>query len=192
MTDVWSEDIEIVLENIRQNCVLLSKNHKQRYYLFKSYLKYFRIPLICLSALNSIFAVGLQPYMIQSTISIINCFISLICGIITSVELYLGVQKQMENEFISSKSYYLLGIDIFKTLSLNREHRTIGGLVYLEEKYNEYCKLIESTNLTTKRIKDKLAPVEEKMLELTQQPSSPEKPNNGSQDSSEISSIEIV
>jgi hypothetical protein len=167
MKEEWSEDIESVLENIRLNCVVLSDNHKKRFYTFKGYLKYFRIPLICLSALNSIFAVGLQPYMVQSTISMINCFISLICGIITSIELYLAVQKQMENEFIASKNYYLLGIDIFKTLSLNRNHRTIGGSVYLEEKYNEYCKLIESTNLTTKKIKDKLAPVEEKMLELS-------------------------
>ena len=186
MTDVWSDDIENVLENIRINCVLLSENHKKRYYLFKSYLKYFRIPLICLSAMNSIFAVGLQPYMIQSTISIINCLISLICGIITSIELYLAVQKQMENEFISSKNYYLLGIDIFKTLSLNREHRTIGGLVYLEEKYNEYCKLIESTNLTTKRIKDKLSPVEEKMIELGSPSKSDSKTASLDNDSIEI------
>jgi hypothetical protein len=186
MTDVWSDDIEQVLENIRLNCVLLSENHKKRYYLFKSYLKYFRIPLICLSALNSIFAVGLQPYMIQSTISIINCFISLICGIITSIELYLAVQKQMENEFISSKNYYLLGIDIYKTLSLSRDHRTIGGLVYLEEKYNEYCKLIESTNLTTKRHKDKLAPVEDKINELN----SPGKTNKTS--SQDNDSLDVI
>lgn len=152
----WSTDIEGVLENIRLNCIILQEYHKKRYYKLKSYLKYFRIPLIVLSAINSVFAVGLQPYLLQGTISIINCFISLVCGVITSVELYLKVQQQMENELTTSKDYYLLGVDIYKTLYLSVENRSQTGKVYLEEKYNEYRQLIENSSLIQKKIKDKL------------------------------------
>ena len=81
--------------------------------------------VIILSAINSVFAVGLQPYMEQSAISITNCFVSMICGIITSIELYLSIQSNMENELSASKDFYILGVDIYKTLNLNRENR--GG-----------------------------------------------------------------
>ena len=160
----WSPDIEGILESIRTNSVILSETHKINYYKLKGYLKYFRIPLIIFSALNSVFAVGLQPYMKQNTVSVINCIISLLCGIITSIELFLAVQKQMEAELISSKDFYLLSIDIFKTLALDREHRSTKASVYLDETYNSYCGLIESSNLTVKKLKDKLAPVDTKLL----------------------------
>ena len=163
----WTPDVEGILESIRTNSVILSETHKINYYKLKGYLKYFRIPLIIFSALNSVFAVGLQPYMKQNTVSVINCIISLLCGIITSIELFLAVQKQMEAELISSKDFYLLSIDIFKTLALDREHRSMKASVYLDETYNSYCKLIESSNLTTKKLKDKLAPIDTKLLKLT-------------------------
>ena len=37
----WSDDIDKVLDNIRINCVILSKLHKQRYFELQSTLKYF-------------------------------------------------------------------------------------------------------------------------------------------------------
>ena len=87
--EIWSQDKEEILENIRQNSILLSEHHKKRYYYYKGYLKYFRIPNIILSALNSVFSVGLTPYVEnQNTISMITCLVSLTIGIISSLELY--------------------------------------------------------------------------------------------------------
>ena len=57
------EDIEILLENIRQNCVLLNREHKKRYLRLKQTLKYFRIPIIVLSGVNSLLSVSLQNYI---------------------------------------------------------------------------------------------------------------------------------
>ena len=61
----WSDDIDKVLDNIRINCVILSKLHKQRYFELQSSLKYYRMPVIILNGINSIFAVCLQPYIYQ-------------------------------------------------------------------------------------------------------------------------------
>jgi hypothetical protein len=91
-------DIENLLENIRKNCILMNKEHKKRYLYLKQILIRFRLPIICLSGVNSVVAVGLQPYLHQHIISASTCVISLICGIIGSVELYLQIDQQMKNE----------------------------------------------------------------------------------------------
>jgi hypothetical protein len=138
----------------------LSKLHKQRYFELKSNLKYYRLPVIILNGANSIIAVGLQPYADQGTISLATSLIALTCGIIGSIELYLGIQKRLENDMISQRDYYLLGVDIYKTLSLNKNNRPIPAKDFLEKSYNTYTKLIESSS-TLARIKgDKLIPIE--------------------------------
>jgi len=159
MTD-WSEDIDRVLNNIRVNCIILSKLHKQRYFELKSNLIYYRLPVIILNGANSIIAVGLQPYADQGTISLTTSLIALTCGIIGSIELYLGIQKRLENDLISQRDYYLLGIDIYKTLSLNKSNRPIPAKDFLEKSYNTYTKLVESSS-TLMRVKgDKLIPID--------------------------------
>ena len=159
MTD-WTDDIDRVLNNIRINCIILSKLHKQRYFELKSNLKYYRLPVIILNGANSIIAVGLQPYADQGTISLATSLIALTCGIIGSIELYLGIQKRLENDMISQRDYYLLGVDIYKTLSLNKTNRPIPAKDFLEKSYNTYTKLIESSS-TLARVKgDKLIQIE--------------------------------
>ena len=156
----WSKDYEIILENIRQNCIIMSNYHKKRFYHYKGLLKYFRIPLIVISSINSVFSVGLQPFLDQGIISVICCILSLFSAIISSLELFLAISSHMENELNNSKLFYLLGVDIFKTLSLNQDHRPLSGKDYLDKQYSEYTKLIENSNLIDKKIMDKLAIVD--------------------------------
>lgn len=155
----WTQDIESVLEHIRINSVLLSKEHKKRYFYLNEILRYFRLPVIIISGINSICSVGLTEYLEQSTISMLTCLLALLCSIVGSIELYLAIQKSMENELLASKDYYILSIDIFKTLSLSKDHRPIPAKEYLDKKYNEYVKLFENSNLIAKKLVDKLNPL---------------------------------
>jgi hypothetical protein len=155
-----NKDIEKILDNIRLNSVILSKQHKKRHYYLKDKIKYFRLPTIILSALNSVFSVGLQPYMEQKTISITNCLISLICGIIVSIEMFLSIETGMRQEYESCKEYYLLSVDIQKYLLLDVENRNIEAQTYLEKCYNQYVKLYENSGLVKKEIHDSLTPIE--------------------------------
>ena len=155
----WTQDIESVLENIRINSVLLSKEHKKRYFVLKQTLQYFRLPVIIISGINSVISVGFQPYLAQTSISMITCLLALICSIIGSIELYLAIQKGMENELASQQAYYLLGVDIFKNLSLSKDHRPVPAKEYLERCYNEFVKLTESSNAVIRNLEDKLAPL---------------------------------
>jgi hypothetical protein len=65
----------------------------------------------------------------------------------------------MENELMSSKDYYILSIDIYKTLALSKEHRPVPAKEYLDKKYSDYVKLFENSNLLSRRIIDKLNPL---------------------------------
>ena len=156
MNDHENSDIELILENIRYNCVVMSEQHKKRFLALKGVLRYFRIPIIILSGVNSVISVGLQPYLEQGAISIITCLVSLLCGIIGSIELYLSIQAQMENELITSKEYYLLGIDIYKCLSLKMSNRSLDLKAFMEEKFAMYQKLIEKSNIIVSDITDRL------------------------------------
>jgi hypothetical protein len=144
---VWTDGIETALIDLKDKSLNKSEYHKKNYYFFKGYLKYFRIPTIILSGINSVFNVGLQPYLSQSIISILCCSISLICGIIASVELFLALQNMMEKELISSKEFYILSYEIFKILSVEREHRMLNGKIYLDNIHTKYCNLVERGNL---------------------------------------------
>ena len=155
----WSSDIENVLEAIRMNASIMSDYHKKNFISFKGQLKYYKIPIIIISGFNSVIAVGLQPYMTQGIISVLNCMLALLCSIIGSIELFLGIQVSMETELVASKNFYLLAVDIYKTLTLDRKHRNSGGKDYLEEKYGEYTKLFENAQIIHSKIKDKLVAI---------------------------------
>ena len=144
---IWTESIERILDKMRINCVNLSEYHMFKYRRYKRYLMFFRIPIIVLSGINVFSAVGLQSYTSQSSISIINSIISLFCGMITSIELFLNIQKKMETDLVSHKDYYRLGIDIFKVISLERNIRKVDGKTFLDQKFSEYEKLIKSSNV---------------------------------------------
>jgi hypothetical protein len=61
---------------------------------------------------------------------------------------------------ISQRDYYLLSVDIYKTLSLNKSNRPIPAKDFLEKSYNTYTKLVESSS-TLARVKgDKLIPID--------------------------------
>jgi hypothetical protein len=143
----WSDDIESVCEAIRSNAVVMSQKHAKLYSYYSGQLKYYKIPVIIISGLNSVIAVGLQPYLEQGIISGSNCLLALLCGIIGSIELFLGIQTSMETENAASKNFYLLSVNIFKALSLDRHRRSHPGKEYLEEVYTEYSKLYENSAL---------------------------------------------
>ena len=95
----WSEDVEALCKDIENNASKLSFIHKHNYLYLHQQQKYFKIPIIILSSCNSIFAVGLNAYLTQDLVSSINCILSLICSIISSIELYINLQKRIENEY---------------------------------------------------------------------------------------------
>jgi hypothetical protein len=138
-------DVEQILENIRVNAVNLSDYHRKRFYHFKSFGKYFRIPIIVLSSITASASVGLQPVLDQGIISGLTCLLGFGIAVISSVEMYLGILPAMDAELALSRDYYTLAIDIFKCLNLSRENRTEEPRSYLDKKYSDYKSLKETS-----------------------------------------------
>lgn len=179
MTDY--NDIETVLDKLRQNSSTLSNYHRKRYLVLKARLKYYRCPIIVLSACNSVASVSLQPFLNQTYISLLNMFLSLIVGIIGSIEMFLQINRELESSLVNQKEFYILSCDIYKYLELERGNRITDERTFLQETYTRYIKLIETSYTLKKRIDDKLQDeLTIKVAKLSQSPASsnPNSSNN--------------
>jgi hypothetical protein len=142
--DKWSDDIEITLRNISCNAGLICEHHRERYEILMNQLKFYKIPIIVISGINSIFSVGLSAYIQQNIVSTLTCLLSLFVSIISSIELYLSIQKKSEQELLTYKSFYLLSVKINTMLSLEREHRQQDGDTFLTQVLGEYESLFQN------------------------------------------------
>ena len=152
----WSRDIEIILDNLLENINTLQAEHKKLYIQLQSKLIIFRVPLIFLASLNSVFSVGLNTYVDQNLVSTINCLISLVCACISSVELFLNINKNMETTLQSYHGYKLLGIKISSCRKLDREHRDKNALGFMNEYISEYKNLLEQSVVLLTDLDDEL------------------------------------
>ena len=157
----WNEQSEDILERIRTNSVNLSEYHRRRFYHFKSYNKYFRLPCICLAVINSTASVGMTQFgASQEIASGTTCVIGMILALIGAVESYMNIPKQMDDEMKKSKDFYTLAIEIYKTLKLPRSERSEKASDYLTKKFGHYTKLMESSSLLKRKLKhDTLAKI---------------------------------
>lgn len=159
----WTEEVMELLESLRLNSINLSEYHRKRFYHFKSYSKYFDLPILVLSSISASFSVGMQEYLSQSMISAITCFVGLAVSIITSIKLYLNISDSMQIELKMSKEFYNLAIDVYRTTHLPAEQRGVDGVDYLNRQYSTYAKLVESSNLLRVKFKkDQLTPIRKK------------------------------
>jgi len=142
-----------LLEKIRKNCIQLNLYHNSRYHYYRILLfTIFRIPLILLSGLNSFVAVGMQSYIQQSDISLINALLSLFCGVLTGIEILLNLQKRMETELDSYKKYYKLSVEIYKEIQVYEKEKDVDMESIdkiLNRIYNEYQSNVLSGNAIT-------------------------------------------
>jgi len=155
--NIWTNEVENLLEKTRINAVNLSEYHRRRFFHYKGFGKYFEIPLLVLASLNSTASVGLQPYLSQPAISATTCILGMLMGIITSVKLYLAIEDSLVSEMKLSKDFHILALELFKTLALKPTERIGDGRDYLNKQYSIYIKLVESSNLMNrKNIRDAL------------------------------------
>jgi len=155
----FSQDIEGVLENIRLNSVLLTEYHRKEFLLLNSSIKYYRIPVLLLSSIASVWSLSGTTFLDQKIVSLVSCMLGLIAGTITSLELFQKIDERMKLSEDLSHKFYILSADIYKTLALRDENRCVLGKDYLLETFSEYLKLIEKSNILRKRIKDQLMPL---------------------------------
>ena len=152
MTTTWSKDIIDLLKKIRINSYLLSVKHRDRYNDYKECSKYFDLPVIVLSIFSSTF-ISFDGISTSNKI-VVNTAISMFIAILTSIKLYLHLDTTINESETLSQSFYVLSINIYKILELSEENRKCEGNQYLNEVYSEYIKLLDSSNLFKRDIKN--------------------------------------
>ncbi len=138
---VWTDNMERVLDQLRINCAQLSNYHKYKYIYYKNQVKWFKIPIIFLSGVNTFISVGMQDHLEQRYISIITSVVSLFCGIITGIEMFMKFQDKMVIELNTHRDYYKISVEIYKLISIERNSREISGTTFLDAKFGEYEKI---------------------------------------------------
>ena len=142
----------------------MSRSHKKKYFAFKRMSNWFRVPTIVLSAMASVTSVGLQSYITQQNISGITCLVTMIIGILNSIELYLKLQEAIESELDKSKQWYALASGIYKVTSLEPVHRDKDPAKLLNDFYDRYMELFHESSLNGIHYGDRLLNVPRKRL----------------------------
>ena len=145
--DEWDENVIDFLESIRRKCSKLSLKHTSYFFYYNRISNFFDIPIIILSTLSASFAVGTGDFLEQSYISLINCAVSMIVTILSSIKLYFNLSTNKTNELEISKAFYVLSLDIQKTLYLPIELRKVEQLEFLNQIYDSYILLIQKSSL---------------------------------------------
>ena len=103
--------------------------------------------------------------MKQEIVSVINCSISMIITILTSIKLYMKINENQQAEQELAVQFKTLALDIFKVLSLSDKDRGIDGLVYLNKVYGKYINLVENSAILNPMNKnDQLLVIDPKLI----------------------------
>ena len=157
MSFFWDNNIIEVLERIRFNSIALNKKHTLQYLQFNQLSKWFDLPIIICSVFSASFqSLGILPITYGTTTT---TAISMFITILSSTKLYLNLTTNINNEIDLSKAYYILSINIYKTLTLKPTDQ--NPRVYLDECFSEYTKLIEQSSILLKDIKKDLLTINE-------------------------------
>jgi len=154
----WSEDIENLLNGIRDNSSQMAAYHHARYSRYKSSLLYFRVPTIVLATLGIFTAEGLSTYITVREVFLTNAILAMLTALINSIELFLGVARAMEAALEATRAFYTLSIGIHKILALTPSHRQVSGRIFLDEQFSTYTTLTEKHPIPPSDFEDRLAP----------------------------------
>ena len=148
----WSDEVNEILEKMRKNSIELSTRHRNNYYEYKGYSKYFDIPVIIVSTMSASLSITFS-FLSEELLAVATCSISMLVAILTSLKLYLQLEEAIKTELEMSKSFHTLALDIFKMLNLKIDQRGENGVDYLNKKYNCYVKLVEGSDLLRRNLK---------------------------------------
>jgi hypothetical protein len=152
----WNENEEEYLKKLHYQCIEFFKHWNQKFLYYEKKNKYFNIPILIISASNSLFAITLTNWIDQKYVSIINAVLSVMTAIIGSIQLFLKINEKMGSAYIVSIKFHKLSLKISKEMSILREKRICDGKTFLNEIFNEFNDIIEKAGIQDTLLKDYL------------------------------------
>lgn len=157
----WTLGEESFLTKIEQQCNVYTDYYNKEHLYYTRLLAAFNIPILMISAGNALAAVGLNSFIRQSYVSVINAILSASTAVMGSINLYLKLADKVANALHASTLLKRLAIKISMQLSLERSARTTDGKLFLEDCFNEFKSATESGNPVASSLINHLAYTDE-------------------------------
>jgi len=153
----WHDEEEVFLSNVQRQCEVLYRHNVKDLHYYDKLSTRFNIPILVISAINSLTAVGLNSFIRQEYVSVLNAILSAGTGVLGSIQLYLKLNEKMTRAARSSVGFKRISLKISKELALAREVRKTDGPTFVSECFSDYNQVLESSNPIEKKLEEFLA-----------------------------------
>jgi hypothetical protein len=159
----FTPDVIALCEKIRLNSGVLHEYNRKLFLKYTERIRYYRIPVLLLSSVASVWSIAGTSFLPQSEVSLLNMLFGLIAGSITSLELFNKLDEKIRNAEELSHKFYTLSVEINKMIMLDDCNRSVDGKDFLNECFNSYVKLLENSFIMNDKVVDKLIELPKKM-----------------------------
>jgi hypothetical protein len=153
----WHPDEQDFLAKLEQQCNTYYEHHNKDHVYYKGLASKFNIPILVVSAINALTAVGLNSFVPQEYVSVLNAILSAGTGVLGSIQLYLKINERMANALRASMLMKRLALKISKELSIRPENRVTDGQAFLSDCFSEFNTALEQGNPLEKILHNHLA-----------------------------------
>ena len=153
----WHPDEQDFLAKLEQQCNTYYEHHNGDFMYYKALASKFNVPILIVSAVNALTAVGLNSFVPQEYVSVLNAILSAGTGVLGSIQLYLKINEKMSNALRASMLMKRLALKISKELSIRPENRVSDGQAFLSDCFAEFNTALEQGNPMEKSLHNHLA-----------------------------------
>jgi len=153
----WHDEEELFLSNVQRQCEVFYRQNIKDLHYYDKLSSRFNIPILVISAINSLTAVGLNSFIRQEYVSVLNAVLSAGTGVLGSIQLYLKLNEKMTRAARSSVGFKRISLKISKELALSREVRKTDGPTFVSDCFSDYNQVVESSNPIEKKLEEFLA-----------------------------------
>jgi len=129
---------ESVLERIKHSCFAMHLLYRRRYFQAKKRLSLYDVPIIGLSAINSVLIAGGKDFVPAQILQITTCLLAVVVGIIQSIKNYFKIDESRESCLVTYKDLFRMFCEISMLLDQPRHWRGVDPQKYTIDKGNEY------------------------------------------------------
>jgi hypothetical protein len=157
MTVRWHPDEQVFLTKLEQQCNSYYAHYSKDHLYYSKLASKFNVPILVVSAVNALTAVGLNSFIRQEYVSVLNAILSAGTGVLGSIQLYLKINEKMSNSLRASILMKRLALKISKELSILPDHRVTDGQAFLADCFAEFNTALEQGNPIEKELVNHLA-----------------------------------
>uniref|UniRef100_A0A2V0RBH3 SMODS and SLOG-associating 2TM effector domain-containing protein n=1 Tax=viral metagenome TaxID=1070528 RepID=A0A2V0RBH3_9ZZZZ len=128
--------------------------YKKRYERARKQLSYYKVPIIVLSSVNSVFSVGAERYFERHVIAAVTCILALTVGVVQALQIFFQVDERRENYLTTCRDMRRLHLKIMGTLNLERPQRACSADKFMAEIQAEYLEIIDKAVVIHTRKRD--------------------------------------